>query len=77
MRSLMTALGLLALLAVGPVGCGDSKRGDNSNIQTPNDQPIGAPKGLGSDAKPGQLGAPAKSGDKKANKPLPAVEIKR
>jgi hypothetical protein len=36
-------------------GCRDDKP-DNSKIQTPNDAPIGAPKGVG-DGPPGQLKA--------------------
>lgn len=73
---LFAVLGLLALLAGGPAGCGESKKGDNSNIQTPNDQPIGAPSGLKSGGgKPGDLGTvqPGKGGP---GKPLPTVEIK-
>ena len=61
-------LALLALFATG-AGCGDSKKGDNSHIQTPNDQPIGTPQPLGG-GKPGMstpapgLTAPAPSGKK-------------
>jgi hypothetical protein len=73
LRAVLVSLALLA----GAAGCGDSKKGDNSNIQTPNDQPIGAPQSLGSgrDGKPAQLGTvqPGKAGPPK---PLPIVEVK-
>ena len=69
----------LAALAGGPVGCGESKKqGDNSDIQTPNDQPLGMPKGVG--------GAPAGNkaggvqfgtGQGKPGKPLPPIELKQ
>ena len=41
---------ILAVLSCGiSAGCGKKDKTDNSNIQTPDDQPIGAPKPLGKD----------------------------
>jgi hypothetical protein len=70
MRSFL-AFVLIVLLG-GLLGCGKSGKPDNSDIQTPNDQPIGMPKQLGGDSKPAQLGG--KGGGKEV--PLPIIEIK-
>jgi hypothetical protein len=74
LRAVLVSLALLA----GAAGCGDSKKGDNSNIQTPNDQPIGGPQqslGSGGGEKPAQLGT-VKPGKGGPPKPLPTVELK-
>jgi hypothetical protein len=45
---------LLAVLAAVPAagcGCGSNRGPDNSNVQTPDDQPLGTPKPLGGDKK--------------------------
>ena len=58
-------------------GCGKSNKADNSNIQSPSDQPIGAPKAIGSGGAPVQLTGPnAKPGKGNGGKPLPQIEIK-
>jgi hypothetical protein len=77
----------VSVLACGAAGCGKSGTPDNSNIQTPNDQPIVSPAGVGGGkATPAggpqvlggaggqQLGVAAPG---KAGKPLPRLEIKQ
>lgn len=60
------------LFVIGCAGCGGEKQ-DNSKIQSPSDQPIGAPKGLngGKDA-PVNLGSGGGKGGA-----APKVEIKQ
>ncbi|HEY1191811.1 MAG TPA: hypothetical protein VGE74_29535 [Gemmata sp.] len=68
----------IALVVVGcAAGCSSDKP-DNSKIQSPADQPIGAPKGL-SGGKSGNLEAPPgklEQGGAGARKPLPKIEVK-
>ena len=64
----------MMLFVIGCAGCGGDKP-DNSKIQSPADQPIGAPKGLGG----AQSGAPVDlgaGGNNKGGGPAPKIEIK-
>lgn len=47
----MKTLAGFVLLALLTTGCGGTDKADNSHIQTPNDQPLGLPKGAGGDVK--------------------------
>ncbi len=81
----------IVVLVCGIVGCGNSDKPNNSNIQSPNDQPIAGPNAVGSPAPnggPQPIGGPqvlngtkapqlGKGSDNKGGKPLPIVEIKQ
>ena len=65
---------LLAALALGAAGCGKSDKPNNSNIQTPDNQPIGMPKPPDGGAKPVKGGISVQGGaEKGAGKALPPV----
>jgi hypothetical protein len=67
---------LLAALAFGAAGCGKSDKPDNSNVQSPNDQPIGVPQQFNAGAQPARLDAPSAQVVGHKPKPLPNVEVK-
>src|SRR5690242_5928566 len=83
--TMRTLVRFVLVLACG-AGCGRSNTPDNSNIQTPNDQPIGGPAGLGG-GKPIPVGvsqpADATKGPQsgvvpaKGVKALPRIEMKQ